>query len=45
MTICILIMYLVLHFASFSYVLHVMWELFIVFDHLISILKLHAFDC
>ena len=34
-----------LHFASFSYVVHVVWELFIVFDYLILILKSHAFDC
>ena len=36
---------ILLHFASFSYVVHVVWKLFIVFDHLIFILKLHAFDC
>ena len=33
-----------LHFASFSYVVHVVWELFIVFDHMILILKSHAFE-
>ena len=29
----------------FSFVVHAVWELFIVFDHLILILKSHAFDC
>ena len=33
-----------LHFASFSYVVHVVWELFIIFDHMILIFKSHAFD-
>ena len=28
-----------------SFVMHVVWELFIVFDNLILILKSHAFDC
>ena len=36
---------ILLHFASFSYVVHVVWKLFIVFDHLILILKSHTFDC
>ena len=36
---------ILLHFTSFGYVVHVVWELFIVFDHMILILKSHAFDC
>ena len=36
---------ILLHFASISYVVHVVWELFIVFDHMILILMSHAFDC
>ena len=36
---------ILLHLAYFSFVVHVMWELFIVFDHMILILKSHAFDC
>ena len=36
---------ILLHFTSLSFVVHVMWELFIVFDHMILILKSHAFDC
>ena len=36
---------ILLYFASVSYVVHVVWELFIVFDHMILILKSHAFDC
>ena len=36
---------ILLHFASFGYVVHVVWELFIVFDHLILILNSHVFDC
>ena len=36
---------IVLHFTSLSFVVHVVWELFIVFDHMILILKSHAFDC
>ena len=35
---------ILLNFASFGYVVHVVWELFIVFDHMILILKSHAFD-
>ena len=34
-----------MHFASLSYVVHVVCELFIVFDHMILILKSYAFDC
>ena len=34
-----------MYFASFSYVVHVVCELFIVFDHMILILKSRAFDC
>ena len=34
-----------MHFASFSYVVHVVCELFIVFDHIILILKSNTFDC
>ena len=34
---------ILLHFTSLSFVVHVVWGLFIVFDHLI--LKSHAFDC
>ena len=37
--------FIFLDLASFSYVVHVVWELFIVFDHMIMILKSHAFDC
>ena len=36
---------ILLHSASFGYVVHVVWELFIVFDYMILILKSHAFDC
>ena len=36
---------ILLHFTSLSLVVHVVWELFIVFDHMILILKSHAFDC
>ena len=36
---------ILLHFASFSYVEHVVWKLFIVFYHLILILKSHVFNC
>ena len=36
---------ILLHFTSFSFVVHVVWELFIVFDHMILILRSHAFDC
>ena len=38
---------ILLHFASFGFVVHVVWELFIFFDHmiLILILKSHAFNC
>ena len=32
-------------FASLSNVVHVVCELFIGFDHMIFILKSHAFDC
>ena len=34
-----------MYLASFSFLVHVMWELFIIFDHMILILKSHAFDC
>ena len=37
--------YFSLHFASFSYIVHIVCELFIVFDHMILILKSNAFDC
>ena len=36
---------ILLHFTSLSFVVYVVWELFIVFDHMILILKSHAFDC
>ena len=36
---------ILLHFTSLSFVVHVVCELFIVFDHMILILKSHAFDC
>ena len=36
---------ILLDFTSLSFVVHVVWELFIVFDHMILILKSHAFDC
>ena len=36
---------ILLHFTSLSLVVHVVWELFIVFDYLILILKSYAFDC
>ena len=36
---------ILLNFTSFNFVVHVVWELFIVFDHLILILKSHVFDC
>ena len=36
---------ILLHFTSLSFVVHIVWKLFIVFDHMILILKLHAFDC
>ena len=35
---------ILLHFTNLSFVVHVVWELFIVFDHMILILKSHAFD-
>ena len=35
---------ILLHFTSLSFVVHVVWEMFIVFDHLFLILKSHAFD-
>ena len=34
-----------LHFANLSYIMHVVCELFIVFDHMILISKSQAFDC
>ena len=36
---------LLLHFTSLSFVVHVVWEMFIVFDHFVLILKSHIFDC
>ena len=36
---------ILLHFTSFGFVVHVVWELFIVFNHMILILKSHVFDC
>jgi len=36
---------LLLHFTSLSFVVHVVWEMFIVFDHFVLILKSHDFDC
>ena len=36
---------ILLHFTSLTFIVHVMWEMFIVFDHIILILKSHAFDC
>ena len=36
---------ILLQFTSFSFVVLVVWELFIVFDRMILILKSHAFDC
>ena len=36
---------ILLHLASFGFVVHVVWELFRVFDHMILILKSRAFDC
>ena len=36
---------ILLHFTSLSFVMHVVWELFIVFVHMILILKSRAFDC
>ena len=33
------------HFTSLSFVVHVVWEMFIVFDHFVLILKSHVFDC
>ena len=36
---------ILLYFTSVSYVVHVVWELFIVFYHMILILKSHVFDC
>ena len=36
---------LLLHFTSLSFVVHVVWEMFIVFDHFVLILKSHVFDC
>ena len=36
---------LLLHFTCLSFVVHVVWEMFIVFDHFVLILKSHAFDC
>ena len=35
---------ILLHFTSLSFVVHVVWELFIVSDHMILILKSHAFN-
>ena len=36
---------ILLYFSSLNFVVHIVWELFIVFDHMILILKSHAFDC
>ena len=39
---------ILLHFTSVSFVgfvVHVLWEMFIVFDHLFLILKSRVFDC
>ena len=36
---------LLLHFTSLSFVVHVVWEMFIAFDHPVLILKSHVFDC
>ena len=36
---------LLLHFTSLSFVVHVVWEMFIVFDHFVLILKSHVFEC
>ena len=36
---------ILLHFTGISHVVHVVWELLIVFDHMNLILKSHAFDC
>ena len=35
---------ILLYFSSLNFVVHIVWELFIVFDHMILILKSHAFD-
>ena len=36
--------FLSLHFTSLNFVVHVVWEMFIVFDHFVLILKSHVFD-
>ena len=36
---------LLLHFTNLSFVVHVVWEKFIVFDHFVLILKSQIFDC
>ena len=36
---------ILLHISSFSFVVYVVWGLFIVFDHMIMILKSHVFYC
>ena len=36
---------LLLHFTSLSFVVHVVWDMFIFFDHFVLILKSHVFDC
>ena len=33
------------HFTSLSFVVHVVWKMFIVFDHFVLILKSYVFDC
>ena len=37
--------FILLHFTSLSFVVHVVWEMFIVFDCLFLILKSYTFDC
>ena len=36
---------ILLHLDCFSFVMHVVWELFIIFDYMILILKSHVFYC
>ena len=37
--------FLLLHFTRLSFVVHVVWEMFMVFDHFVLILKSHVFNC
>ena len=43
---CLALMsFIFLHFASLCYVILILCELFMVFNHILLILKSHSFDC